>query len=204
MNLIVAMGLERPVIGGQSWGGNVVVDFAARYPELLSGLVLVDGGLIDLARRPGATWETISVDLKPPNLLGLPRHEMIARFQTYHPYWSEEQIELQMGNYETLEDGTIRPWLSLDRHMEILWALWNQRPTEIVASLDVPMLIAIADSGPQERRLLRVEEAEKLRAARPQTVRWRQFDESAHDIHVDQPDELSSWVLQAVDEGFFG
>ena len=120
--LIEAMGLAQPVVAGQSWGGNVVVDFAARYPELLSGLVLVDGGLIDLSARPGATWETIAVDLKPPNLLGVPRSEMVARFRVFHPFWSDEQIELQMGNYETLEDGTIRPWLSLDHHMEILRA----------------------------------------------------------------------------------
>jgi pimeloyl-ACP methyl ester carboxylesterase len=202
--LIVSMGLEQPIVAGQSWGGNVVVDFGARYPELLSGLVLVDGGLIDLSARPNATWETISVDMRPPNLLGIPRPDMVARFQSFHPEWSEEQIELQMGNYETLEDGTIRPWLSLDHHMEILWAMWNQRPTELVESLKTPVLIAIADSGPPERRLTRVEEAERLRSARPEGVQWRQFEGAAHDIHVDQPAELAAWVLSAVDDGFFG
>ena len=145
--LIEAMGLEQPVVAGQSWGGNVVVDFASRHPELLSGLVLVDGGLIDLASRPGATWETTAVEMKPPNLLSKPRNEMVARFRGFHPQWSDEQIELQMGNYETLEDGTIRPWLSLEHHMEILWALWNQRPIELIESLATPMLIAIAGGG---------------------------------------------------------
>jgi pimeloyl-ACP methyl ester carboxylesterase len=202
--LIEAMGLDLPVVAGQSWGGNVVVDFAARYPETASGIVLVDGGLIDLSGRPGATWETISVDLKPPDLLGIPRYEMVARFRAFHPDWSDQQIELQMGNYETLEDGTIRPWLSLDHHMEILWAMWNQRPRELVESLEAPMLIAIADSGPPERRLTRIEEAERLQKLRPSSVRWRQFEGAAHDIHVDQPEELARWVLAAVDEGFFG
>ena len=201
--LIEAMGLERPIIAGQSWGGNVVIDFAGRYPELLSGLVLVDGGLIDLSSRPGATWEQISVDLKPPNLLGTPRAQMIERFRQFHPAWTDEQIDLQMGNYETLEDGTIRPWLSLEHHMAVLWSLWNQRPTQIVESLETPMLIAVADSGPPERRLTRIEEAERLRAARPGSVRWRQFEGAAHDIHVDQPAELSQWILTAVDDGFF-
>jgi len=202
--LIDAMGLDLPVVAGQSWGGNVVVEFGARYPELLSGLVLVDGGLIDLSARPGATWETIATDIKPPNLLGIPRYEMVARFRAFHPFWTDEQIELQMGNYETLEDGTIRPWLTLDRHMEILRAMWDQRPTALVEKLDTPLMIAIADSGPPERRLLRVEEAERLRQMRPGAVRWRQFTGAAHDIHVDQPEELSAWMLAAVDEGFFG
>jgi pimeloyl-ACP methyl ester carboxylesterase len=202
--LIEAMGLEQPIIAGQSWGGNVVVEFAHRYPDLLSGLVLVDGGLIDLRSRPGATWATISVDMKPPNLLGTPRPEMIARFRQYHPNWSDEQIELQMGNYETLEDGTIRPWLTLDRHMQILWALWNQRPREMLEALTTPVLIAIADSGPPERRLTRVEEAQRLMDLRPGRVRWHQFKDAAHDIHIDQPVEHARWVLDAVDDGFFG
>ena len=202
--LIDAMGLEQPIVAGQSWGGNVVVEFAHRYPHLLSGLVLVDGGLIDLSSRPGATWESISVDLKPPNLLGTPRTQMVERFRQYHPAWSDQQIELQMGNYETLEDGTIRPWLTLDRHMQILWAMWNQRPKEMLESLETPVLIAIADSGPPERRLLRVDEAQRLEEMRPGKVRWHQFKDAAHDIHIDQPEDHARWVLEAVEEGFFG
>jgi pimeloyl-ACP methyl ester carboxylesterase len=202
--LVRAMGLEQPIVAGQSWGGNVVVEFAHRYPDMPSGLVLVDGGLIELSNRPGATWETISVDLKPPYLLGTPRTQMVERFRQFHPNWSDEQIDLQMGNYETLEDGTIRPWLTLDRHMQILWALWNQHPSEMLETLETPVMIAIADSGPPERRLTRVEEAERLEKLRPDRVRWMQFKDAAHDIHIDQPEEHANWVLKAVDDGFFG
>ncbi|HEX5139720.1 MAG TPA: alpha/beta hydrolase [Dehalococcoidia bacterium] len=201
--LIEGLGLDRAIVAGQSWGGNVVLDFAARYPDLLSGLVLVDGGLIDLSGRPGATWEQISVNLKPPNLLGTPREEMIERFRAFHSHWSDEQIELQMGNYETLEDGTIRPWLTLDRHMEILRSLWEQKPSTIFERMDTPTLIAIADSGPEERRVMRAEEATRLEETRPH-VRALRFTDAAHDIHIDQPDELTDWVLGALAEGFFG
>ena len=38
---------------------------------------------------------------------------------------------MQMANFETLEDGTIRPWLTLDRHMQILRALWDQKPSQL-------------------------------------------------------------------------
>ena len=43
--LIGAIGLDRPVLVGQSWGANVVLDFAVRHPDLTRGIVLVDGGL---------------------------------------------------------------------------------------------------------------------------------------------------------------
>ncbi len=201
--LIETLGMQRPIVAGQSWGGNVVLDFASRYPQQLSGLVLVDGGLIDLSGRPGATWEQIAVNLKPPNLLGTPRPEMVERFHAFHPHWSEAQIELQMGNYETLEDGTIRPWLSLEHHMEILRSLWEQKPSTLFDSVTTPILIAIADSGPPERRVMRAEEAHRLQETKSH-VRARAFEGAAHDIHIDQPDELSEWILAAVEERFFG
>lgn len=69
----------RPILVGQSWGGNVVLEFAARYPGLARGLVLVDGGFIELSARPGSTWERTSTELKPPPLEGIARSEIAAR-----------------------------------------------------------------------------------------------------------------------------
>src|ERR1035437_6884104 len=46
----------RPILVGQSWGANVVLDFAVRYPDLARGIVLVDGGLTDM-RDAFPTWE---------------------------------------------------------------------------------------------------------------------------------------------------
>ncbi len=42
--MIERLGIERPVVAGQSWGGNVVLELAARRPELVRGIVCVDGG----------------------------------------------------------------------------------------------------------------------------------------------------------------
>jgi pimeloyl-ACP methyl ester carboxylesterase len=200
--LIETLAMDQPIIAGQSWGGNVVLEFAARYPGHLAGLVLVDGGLIDLSGTPGATWDQIAVNLKPPNLLGTARQALKQRFHSFHPSWSDEQVELQMGNYETLEDGTIRPWLSLERHMMILRALWDQQPSLLFEDVKTPTLIALADSGPEQRRITRAEEAERLEATRDH-VKVRRFIGAAHDIHVDRPDELSDWILSALAEGFF-
>src|SRR5512138_2780970 len=80
--LIEALDLpSRPIVAGQSWGGHVVLDFAARYPEIPRGIVLVDGGYSEMSSRPGATWETISVELRPPHLIGTPRARLAARMR---------------------------------------------------------------------------------------------------------------------------
>jgi pimeloyl-ACP methyl ester carboxylesterase len=202
-SLIEVLGLERPILAGQSWGGNVVLDFAARYPEAASGIVLVDGGFIDLSGRPGSTWETTAQQLRPPNLLGTPRAQLVERFRSFHPTWREDQIEMQMGNYETLEDATIRPRLTLDHHMDILRALWDQKPSELSEQVTLPVLIAVADSPDEERRKRRDEELERL-IPKLKYAEARHFVGAPHDIHVDRPDELASWVLDAVQRGFFG
>ncbi len=198
-----ALGLQRSVIVGQSWGGNVVLDFAGRYPEATSGIILVDGGFIDLSSRPGATWETISQQLRPPNLLGTPRSQLIERFRSFHPAWNDEQIEMQMGNYDTLQDGTIRPWLTLERHMQIIRALWEQKPSQLCEKVTVPVLIAVADTPDEERRRRRDEELKKL-VPKLKRAEAKHFVGAPHDIHVDRPDELADWLLDALQRGFFG
>jgi pimeloyl-ACP methyl ester carboxylesterase len=182
--LIENLGLERPLMAGQSYGGQVVLDVAARWPELAAGLVLVDGGFIELATAPGATWEQTAIDLKPPHLIGTPRDAMVERVRTYHPDWPAAAVEMQMGNFETREDGTIAPWLTLDRHMQILAAIWDQRPSELYAHVSASTLIAAADGhgrdGHIERKRFEVAAAE----AGLEQVRVRWFEDTAHDIQV--------------------
>jgi pimeloyl-ACP methyl ester carboxylesterase len=202
LQLIDSLDLDRPLLAGQSWGGNVVLHFAARYPDATPGLVLVDGGFIDLSGRPGATWEETSERMRPPNLLGTPRPRMIERFRAYHPTWDDEQIEMQMGNYETLEDGTIRPWLTLERHMAILRAIWDDPPSSLYGRVNAPVLVALADSGDDERQRLREETAADA-AAKLRRAEVKLFTGAPHDIHVDQPVELADWVLDAVARGYF-
>ena len=164
---------------------------------------MVDGGFIDLASAPGATWEQIAIDLKPPPLIGLPRTTMLERMGSYHANWSTDQLEMQMGNYESMPDGTIRPWLTLDRHMQILRSLWEQSPSQLFGMVQAPTLIAAAPARNQERQERKLHEVDTSMSKLP-NARLRWFDDSVHDIHVDQPDRLAGWFLQALDEGFFG
>jgi pimeloyl-ACP methyl ester carboxylesterase len=201
--LIDGMSLRQPVVAGQSWGGNVVLELGARWPEAVSGLVLVDGGFIDLSGAPGVTWEQIAVDLRPPALAGTPRTQMLERMRGFHRDWDETQIEMQMANFETMEDGTIRPWLTLDRHMQILRALWDQKPSLLYPRVLAPTLVAVAPA-PDSPRMMRKEHevAEAQAALKNARVRW--FSDSVHDIHIDKPDALAAWLLENLDEGFFG
>jgi pimeloyl-ACP methyl ester carboxylesterase len=187
--------LDRPIVAGQSWGGNVVLDFGARYGDRVAGLVLVDGGFLDLQSRPDVTWERIADQLRPPPLAGTPRQELKDRMAHWHPDWTEEGIEGTLHNFETLPDGTIRPWLTLDRHMRILRALWDQRPQEIYPQVRVPLLLAAAEdsSNPEWMAVKHRQVAAAAALLRQAEVHW--FADTAHDIHVHRPAALAGLML---------
>ena len=99
---------RRPWVAGQSWGANVVLELAARHPDATGGVVLVDGGTIELASR-FADWPTCEAALAPPPLIGTPAAGFERMIRAHHPDWPESGIAGTLANVEVLPDGTIRP-----------------------------------------------------------------------------------------------
>lgn len=201
--LLEALGLERPVMAGQSWGGNVMLAFGAWHGSLTRGIALVDGGYIDLQAWPDATWERTQVRLRPPHLIGTPRTQMQARLREFHPDWSNEGIEGTLANFETMDDGTVRPWLTLERHLKILRALWEQRPSELYPQVQTPVLICAAeDLRNPEWMDVKHGEVDAAAATLPHSaVQW--FHNADHDIHVQHPDRLAELFLETLKSGIW-
>ncbi len=203
LRLLDVLALEGPIVAGQSWGGNVVLAFGARYPGRARGLCFVDGGILDLQDHPaGSQWEEIAEALRPPNLLGTPRADLLELIARHNPTWDDAGVEATLGNFETLPDGTVRPWLTLDRHMLILRSLWEQRPGDLFALIREPVLICAADDGNIEwtaakQRML---ESARIRLAASK-VKW--FRDTAHDIHVHRPIELASLLINERTHGMW-
>src|SRR5262245_15973074 len=65
-NALAKLTVERPMLVGHSWGGNVALDYAANVRPGPRALALVDGGFIELSRR--MSWDEASVRLRPPDL----------------------------------------------------------------------------------------------------------------------------------------
>lgn len=200
--LLEVEGLERPYLIGQSWGGNVMLEMGARYPGLAMAYGYVDGGTIDFQARPEATWERISQELKPPDFIGTPMAVMAERLRSWQTDWSDEGITGTMHNFETLPDGTVRPWLTLERHMKILRALWEQRPPELYPQVEEPVLIAVADDGRGEWRPDKRAQVKAAEMGLNQVqIHWMRH--TAHDIHVHRPQTLVNHFFAAMEEGFW-
>jgi pimeloyl-ACP methyl ester carboxylesterase len=204
--LIERLGLDRPVVAGQSWGGNVAVELAARHPDAVRGIVCVDGGWLELGRQ-FADWDACRSALAPPRLIGRHLEEVAGYVRGAHPDWPESGIRGVLANFEVRPDGTVAPWLTYERHIQVLRGLWEHRPSELYAGIGVPVLLVPAGTnGPAggsttavARRKQR--DVELAAAAIPAArVRWLAGD---HDIHAQHPGELASVMLEMTTGGFF-
>ena len=187
LRVIEALGWERPVVAGQSFGGNLVVELAHQHPHRVAAVAGVDGGLIEPGRL-WPRWEDCEAALAPPDLTGTPATTIEQYFRRAHPDWSDDGIEATMANFEVLPDGTVRARLARDHHMRLLRAMWEQRPADVLRKVQVPVLLVLADSGDQltEDRRRQAE----LAAALPH-VRVEWFVPADHDVHVQRPDEVA-------------
>lgn len=195
-----ALKLERPIIAGHSWGGNVALQFAADFPERPAALVLIDGGFLDIQANPEMSWERTRELMAPPRLAGMPLAEFKERIQGWvGPMRSPLAEDAVLANMEILPDGTIRPRLSFERHMLILRALWEQRPPQLYPLVRCPVLMIPAamphrddaEKAMLDRKRMNVEIAQDL-LAQSETV-W--FDETVHDIPLQRPERLAQVIL---------
>jgi pimeloyl-ACP methyl ester carboxylesterase len=194
--LLTALALDRVVLAGQSWGGNVALEFAWRHPSRLVGVVGVDGGTIDLQAewpRFEDCWEAIA----PPPLAGLPIDRVERTLRAAHPAWDDQAVAATLANLEVRPDGTVRPWLGREGHRAVLHGLWEHRPASRYSELRVPVLLVPADDGNPGWTARKRAQIAAAEAAIPRVrVRWSQ---SAHDVHVEHPAELADVLLETLE-----
>lgn len=179
----------RIIVAGQSWGANVALELGWREPEVFSGVVCVDGGTIDLQRR-FPTWEDCAAALAPPRLAGTPLSDMQAYGRRAHADWPESGRQAMLANFEVRPDGTVAPWLTFERHMQLLGALWGHRPSTRYPEMKTPVLLVPADDGRSDFTADKRSAVEEAVGAIPR-ARAHWFSPADHDIHAQHPVALA-------------
>jgi len=188
-DVIGCLGLERPIVAGQSWGGNVAVELAAAHPDAVGGLALVDGGWIRL-RDSFDNWDDALQSLTPPDLTGRSWAEIPAFMRAAHPDWADWAIEATVANLQALPNGTVRARLARDHHLSILRSMWDHSITDRFGRVEVASLLVPAGnrSGPK------LDAVERASAAIVRSeVRW--YEGADHDVHAQHPTELAADLL---------
>lgn len=201
-DLVVALeelGGPPPIVVGQSWGGNVVLELAAVRPDLLRGVVCVDGGWIDLSRF--GSWSECQAALAPPRMAGAAVSDIEKMLRGRHPDWPESGIRGALACFEVRDDGTVAPWLTYERHLQILRSLWEQRVVDLFPQVKVPVLLISCENGTDWMEHKRGDVAAAEEGLSVVRTHWFEAD---HDVHAQHPVELAAVVMAAVDDGFFG
>lgn len=193
--------LARPVIAGQSWGGNVVLELGWRQPRDVRGIVCVDGGIIEVADWFD-TWEACLTALTPPDLQHLTRAELEARMRAGSPELPDRAIAAALECFRVKDDGRIEPRLARHRHLQIVRSLWEHRPSTRFPTLEAPTLLVLAGTG-DESRTARKRHAEARALASAQRLRSHWFIPAHHDVHSQYPDRVAALLAAHVEDGFF-
>jgi pimeloyl-ACP methyl ester carboxylesterase len=198
--VMVRLGMDRPLVAGQSWGGNVVLELAFHHPAEVTSVTGVDGGFIDLSSS-FPSWDLALEALTPPDLDGMTMEDAGAWLRLQHPDWPETGIAGSVENLLVGESGRLERRLPLDRHIEILHQLWNHRPGRRFPRLTVPLLLILA-TGPGPDAAARVEKVEQAAAVveRARVV----LLPGDHDLHAQHPADVADLIASTADPGFFG
>jgi pimeloyl-ACP methyl ester carboxylesterase len=200
---LAALGIQRPVLAGHSWGANVGLQFAADRPGSLAGLALVDGALLGVAEWAGATREEARRRMAPPRF-AVPLADWLARagrFDAGGPPGGRPWVrDYLRAGVEVDDQGVARSRFHFDNHMQVVDALYDQRPPALYPLVDCPVLLCVAadpvDGGAvaEAKRGAAVRAAELLPSA---TLTW--FEDTMHDIPLQRPAELAAELARFAD-----
>jgi pimeloyl-ACP methyl ester carboxylesterase len=186
-SVLDAVGFDRAVVAGQSMGANVALELAWRFPDRVRGVACIDGGWIELSGR-FPDWKSCAAALAPPATAGRPLVEIEAMLRRHHPHWPDSGVQAALACFERRPDGTVAPWLTLERHFTLLRAMWGHRPSTRYPEVTVPVLLVPAGDGSVAGRAR--EEVEAAAAALPRNyVHWMAGD---HDLHAQHPTAVAT------------
>ncbi len=193
-----AIGLPEPFwLIGHSWGAAVALNTASRYPNHVRGLVLVDGGALDL-KQWLPTWAEAEARLTPPSLSHLTLEELRVSMRQHwlQAAWSPDAENAAMYSFEEDANGQAQRRLNLRNHMQIAQHLWAFTPADHFPKITCPVLITPARGyGDPLRDETRTEviasTAAQLTHIRCQVI-W--FDDTIHDIPWHRPTELATVI----------
>ncbi len=189
---------NKPIVVGHSWGAGVALEYAARYPDGVSGVVMIDGGFVGMGRR--MTWEETEKRLAPPRLSGTPLAKFRERLKkSLDGDFSEEVLNIILGNFEVRPDNTVRPHLAFESHMKIVRAMWEQDPDRLYPQVKCPALflpcIPPEPRDPMSEQFLswKREGAALARKLIPQArIDW--LADSIHDVPLQRPELVAEKI----------
>jgi pimeloyl-ACP methyl ester carboxylesterase len=187
---------------GHSWGASVVLHFAVAHPDRAAGVVLVDGGTSSPGER--WTWQEAEARLTPPTIDGLLWSDLLQRMSRNNGAYVDPRAEAVGRSLFNIDaDGRISRRFRIPNHMQVVRALWEQRPAELLSELRCPVLLLPARqaSDASDWRSSKTENIRRALEIQPRArVRW--FEDTVHDVPLQRPEELAAELVAFAEDVF--
>ena len=189
---------RRVVLAGHGFGGMVAAWAAAELGERCAGLVLVDGGWQDVALETGLTPAEFLRDLaEPPEVLRSMTAYLDDR-QSWDPgHWDADEERAVRATVVEVPAGHVVPAIrphALERSVE---AIFEYRPIETLAGLDVPIVALMAvDDEDRAKEAALAEVGAARRAAGSAPIDVARFPGDGHNLPRYRPAELTGAILR--------
>lgn len=186
--LAAALGLDRPVLMGHSWGGVVMLAAAAERPPDVSALVLLDSGQFDYVDRPGSHPEWSLAERAAAITAGQPayadRADLLRQIQrdVRRPLTTAYTAGLWPALHETAT-GALEPVAAPHTRAAAQDGMLRERSLDrwaALAAADVPALLLLA-TEPEPVRVANDEGARAVLARHPR-VDVRPMPGWGHDL----------------------
>jgi pimeloyl-ACP methyl ester carboxylesterase len=196
-----AVGLTEPsILVGHSWGASVVLHFAVAHPDGAAGIALVDGG----TGSPGErwSWEETETRLRPPDIDGIRWADLHERMSHSNGAYADPRAEaVGRSLFHVDAEGRVMRRFRIPNHMQVVRAMWEQRPADLLGRVHCPVLVLPARQSSDTSEMASAKAAAVARALELQPgarIRW--FENTVHDVPLQRPDELTAELLTFVDQ----
>ena len=197
--LLDHLGIDQAPVLGHSWGCNVGINLAARFPQRVSALVMIDGGTAGGRTRAGESWEQVRARIRPRDVSGT-RAQFLDRLRQQMWFCWNDEIEriVQTMVYED-EQGQIQDILRPENHLQVMKAMFDEPTSTVWPRVECPVLLVPAGPRPEragtEQALVKEERvAATVAGLANASARW--IPETVHDIGYDKPRELAQVIRE--------
>ena len=202
VGLLNYLDITRASVFGHSWGATVALNVAVRFPDRVTALGLIDGGISrrnTAGNTPAQTWDQVKARVRPRDVSGT-RQQFLDRLREQLSFCWDDRVEriVQTMVYED-QHGQIQDILRPENHLQVMQAMWEEPTSAVYDQIACPTLIIPAGPTPErantERALAKRAGVEgAARSIRQSRVRW--IPETVHDIGYHKPQELAEVMLE--------